>query len=75
MDPAAWRKREKLTLRDLGAKLGINANSVTNYETGRREAPTSVSLAYQKLSGGDVTPEDLHRARRRFLATEERDAA
>ncbi len=67
VEAAAWRKREKLTLREVALLLGRTAMSALNYETGKREAPNSIALAYAKISKGEVTGADLHRVRKRFL--------
>lgn len=76
MDPAAWRKREKLTVRGAAKRLGIkSAMSVLRYESGEREAPNSVAIAYERESGGEVSAEDLNRVRKRFLRMEEGKSA
>jgi transcriptional regulator with XRE-family HTH domain len=67
MTPAAWRKREGLTLRELAARLGCTRMSAMRYESGEREAPNSIALTYERISGGEVTAEDLNRARGRYL--------
>ncbi len=69
MDPAAWRKREGLALRDLAARFRMAWSSVRRYERGESDAPTSVALLYVRLSKGEVTGEDLNRVRKRFLHT------
>ena len=68
MEPAHWRKKAKLSLREVARKLGVaSPNSVLRYESGEREAPNSIALAYERVSGGDVTGEDLNRVRKRHL--------
>jgi len=76
MDPAAWRVKAKLTLRDVARRLGVaSPMTVLRYERGEREAPNSVALRYERESGGQVTSEDLHRARQRFLRGQAKRAA
>jgi transcriptional regulator with XRE-family HTH domain len=68
MDPAAWRKREGLSVRKAARRLGIRSPmSVLHYETGAREAPNSIVLAYERESAGTVTGADLHKVRQRYL--------
>jgi transcriptional regulator with XRE-family HTH domain len=76
MGPTAWRERENLTLKEAAKRLGVSsASCVFRYERGERETPNSVTMAYARESGGEVTAEDLHRARKRFLRAQERSAA
>lgn len=75
MSPAAWRKKEGLSLREVAVRLGVAWSSLRRYENGERDAPTSLAMAYERESKGEVTSEDLHRVRRRFLAADDRDAA
>lgn len=67
MDPAAWRRRERLSLRDVAALIGCTRMSVKRYEEGARDPTNSTVVAYKRISKGDVTGEDFDRARRRFL--------
>jgi len=69
MDPRAWRKKKaRLPLADVALLLGVSSpNTVRRYETGEREAPNSIALAYERVSAGAVSAEDLNRARSRFL--------
>lgn len=67
MDPAAWRKRSKLTLRDMAEKLGRGWSSVRRWELGEKEAPNAVVLVYSEASKGEVTGEDFQRVRKRYL--------
>lgn len=70
MDPAIWRKKRGLTLKETARQIGhVSESMVFRYERGQREAPTSVSLAYERISGGAVTAADLNRTRKRFLRT------
>lgn len=64
MGPREWRQSQKLKLEDVAALLKCCSRmSVWNYETGRRDAPNSVVVAYDKISGGKVTSDDLHAVR------------
>lgn len=74
MDPAGWRKKAKLSLRDLAARLGITRMTLSRYEKGEREAPNSVVLAYARESAGAVTGEDLNRARKRYVRARNTEA-
>jgi len=68
MDPRAWRKKAARTLTETALSLGLSSPStVRRYETGEREAPNSIAIAYAEISGGAVSAEDLNRARQRFL--------
>lgn len=69
MSPVKWRKQvAKKTLSEVATSLGCSSlSSVQRYETGEREAPNSVVLAYAKISDGQVTGEDLDLVRKRFL--------
>lgn len=69
MAPKEWRDSEGLKLEDVAALLKRSRMSVWNYETGRRDAPNSVARAYEKISKGKVTSEDLHAVRRGWLRT------
>jgi transcriptional regulator with XRE-family HTH domain len=67
MDPADWRRQAKKTLAEVAALVGCSSlSSVQRYETGEREAPNSISLAYRRISGGAVTPEDFENARKKY---------
>lgn len=71
MDPANWRKKAAWSLRDVAKLLGCSsASSVRRWEKGERDAPTSIALAYEQISGGKVRAEDLSRTRKRFLGVE-----
>lgn len=69
MAPKEWRESEGLKLEDVAALLKRSRMSVWHYETGRRDTPTSVAVAYEKISKGKVTPDDLHAVRRGWLRT------
>lgn len=71
MDPAAWRKKAKLSLRELAVRLRSTRMTVSRYERGEREAPNSVALAYARESGDEVTGADLNRVRQRYLRAHE----
>lgn len=80
MDPAAWRKKAKISLRDLANRLGCAWSSVRRYERGEHEAPNSIVLAYEKISKDEkgvsqVTGADLHRVHKRFLRESEGEAS
>jgi predicted transcriptional regulator len=75
MVPAIWRKRSGISLRNLALRLGCTWSSARRYETGEREAPNSIALKYEEISGGEVTGEDLKRVRDRFLKNQPDKAA
>jgi len=82
MAPREWREGERLRLEDVAARLAPHLprktcarQSVWHYETGRRDAPTSIALAYEKISKGKVTSEDLHSVRREWLREQAKKAA
>ena len=75
MAPGDWRKSENLKLEDVAALLGRSRMSVWHYETGRRDAPNSVVLAYRKISKGRVTSDDMQAVRRAWLRAKTRNAA
>jgi transcriptional regulator with XRE-family HTH domain len=67
MLPADWRKKAGLSLREVARRLGCSsASSVLRWETGEREAPNSVVLAYEHESGGAVSGADLNRVRSHY---------
>jgi transcriptional regulator with XRE-family HTH domain len=67
MVPSSWRKQRELSLRAVAQLLGVESpSSVLRYERGEREAPNSIALAYERISAGAVTSEDLARAHRAF---------
>jgi len=71
MEPAEWRKKAGLTLKQAAQRLDCSsASCVFRYERGEREAPNSVVLAYGRESDGEVTGEDLNRVPKRFLRSE-----
>lgn len=68
MNPFAWRKKAALSLREVASQIGVSsAMSVLRYESGAREVPNSVALAYERISKRAVTSEDLDQARTEFL--------
>ena len=68
MLPADWRKKAGLSLREVARRLGCSsASSVLRWESGEREAPNSVVIAYDKISKGEVTSSDLNKARKKHL--------
>jgi transcriptional regulator with XRE-family HTH domain len=68
MAPAAWRKKKKLSLRNVAKLIGVrSAMTVLNYESGAREMPNSVALAYERESDGEVSAEDIAAVRRSYL--------
>lgn len=70
MNPETWRKKAKKTLREAAALLGCSSHvTVERYETGKREAPNSIVIAYEKQSAGKVTAADLNRVRKKYLAS------
>ncbi len=72
MTPRAWRKEVSgLSLRELALRLGVSSpNSVRNYESGQREAPNSIVIAWTEASAGAVTSEDLNVVRKAWLSKE-----
>jgi len=81
MAPKEWRESVNLKLEDVAARLKragvrrISRMSVWNYETGRRDAPNSVVVAYGKISDNRVTADDLHSVRRGWLRAQPKAAA
>lgn len=75
MAPKEWRESEGLKLEDVAALLKRSRMSVWNYETGRRDAPNSVVVGYDKISDGKVTSDDLHAVRRARQKLKSRKAA
>ena len=77
MDPRAWRKKQAgLSLRAVATRLGCaSPQTVRRYETGEREVPNSIALAYATESGGAVTAKDLDRTRNRYLKSRSTEAA
>lgn len=69
MSPREWRKREDLKPRDVAAWLGCSVPSLYNYETGKRDVPNRIVVAFEKISKGKVTSDDLHAVRRGWLRT------
>jgi predicted transcriptional regulator len=73
MAPAAWRKRERLSLQKLADLLGVKSRETARrYETGEHEAPASIVAAYERVTKdaagvSQVTLEDLNRVRRSYL--------
>lgn len=71
MNLAEWRKAEGHSCGDLARMLNIAATrggtSVWNWETGRARADADVIDRIEKLTGGMVTPLDMHRTRLDWL--------
>lgn len=75
MGPREWRKSESLKPRDVAARLGCSVPSLYNYETGKRDVPNRIVLAYEKISDRKVTSEDLHLVRAKWLRRTSKKAA
>lgn len=75
MAPREWRKTEKLTARDVADLLGCSVPSLYNYENGNRDAPNRIVRAFEKISKGRVTSDDLHAVRARWLRKQTKEAA
>ncbi|MEN5299924.1 YdaS family helix-turn-helix protein [Brucella sp. TWI559] len=71
MNLADWRKSEKLSCEELARRLGITVSrggtNVWNWESGRTRADADVIDRIEKLTGGHVTPLDMHRTRLSWL--------
>lgn len=69
MNPAVWRQKAKKTLAEVAGLVGCSSpTTVQRWERGEREVPNSVALAYASASNGEVTAEDLNKARQAYLA-------
>lgn len=69
MEPAIWRKREGFSLRYIMRALGCSSASlVQRWEQGAADPPTTMSVAFSKLSKGEVSPADFAKVRNRWLA-------
>ena len=68
MTPSFWRKQQGLSLREVAVQLGVaSAMTVLRYESGAREVPNRVALAYERMTERAVTSEELNAVRVAFL--------
>lgn len=67
MNPADWRAKKGLSLRQMAERLGRAWSSIRRWERGEKEAPNAVVLVYAEASNGEVTGEDFQRVRKRYL--------
>ncbi|MBN9044654.1 MAG: helix-turn-helix domain-containing protein [Rhizobiales bacterium] len=71
MNLAEWRKREGLSCDEVARRLNITAarggSSVWNWETGRARADADIIERIEQLTGGEVSPLDMHRTRLAWL--------
>ncbi len=54
-----FRKDQKLSVRELGEKLGISRSSVSRIELGQQNVSLTTAQKIMTVTGGEVTANDL----------------
>ena len=71
MSLKSWRTKQDLTLAEAAAKFGLGgpnpARSYQRIETGESRADADLVDVIRKVTGGKVTPADMHETRLEYL--------
>lgn len=59
MDLRTYRKRAKLTLDELGSRLGVTGATVQRWEVGKLRIPLHAAVKLQDISDGEITAGEL----------------
>lgn len=55
-----WRKSQGLTLEEFSTVTGLSAASLSRYETGKNRPSFKSAELLEKVTGGEVTPQDFY---------------